>query len=115
MLIPLTFWLVLFALVALSLLIPNKMPLRVAILLYLVKVVSEFVVKTKDYQEWEKLNYRDEKLKLQKYTDSMASKGFALHGHRPIGENKIREDFEFERRKAKRKLWIELVDTLFLK
>jgi len=45
----------------------------------------------------------------------MAGRGLARSGFRMQEESKIKEDFEFERRKTKRKLWVDLVDTLFLK
>ncbi len=107
-------WFIILVLVAISLL-TGKVPFWVPIALWLISVLVRTKEKVGNYFDTEKKSARDEKLQLNQKAEEMAGRGLASSGFRNQEEQKIKEDFEFERRKTKRKLWVDLVDTLFLK
>lgn len=107
-------WFFILVLVVISLL-TEKVPLWVPVVLWLISVLIRAKGKIGDYLDTEKKNVREEKVKLSQKADEMARRGLAQSGFRMQAENEIREDFEFERRRAKRKLSVDLVDTLFLR
>jgi|GEM_PF-3529271 len=107
-------WLIILILVAISLL-TGKLPFWVPIILWLISVLVRAKEKIGNYFDDEKKSARDEKLQLNQKAEEMAGRGLAQSGFRVQAENKIREDFEFDRKKAKRRLWVDLVDSLFLK
>ena len=96
-------------------LLTGKVPFWVPIILWLVVVLIRAKEKIGNYLDAEKKNVRDEKLQLNQKAEEMAGRGLASSGFRNQAEQRIREDFEFDRRKSKRKLWVDLVGTLFLK
>ena len=104
----------LFALIIISF-FTKSVPLWIPIILYVVAVSVRAKETIGNYHDREKKNARDEKLQLDQKAEEMAGRGLASSGFRNQEEKKIKDDFEFEKRKTKRKLWVDLVDTLFLK
>jgi len=107
-------WFAIFVLVVISLL-TGKVPFWIPLVLWLVFVLVRAKEKIGNHLDVENRSKRDEKMQLKQKAEEMAERGLAYGGLRVQEENKIKEDFEFERRKEKRKLWVDLVDILFLK
>lgn len=107
-------WIALFTLVAISFLTKIVL-LWVPIILYIVTVIIRAKETIGNYRNTEKQSARDEKLQLDQKAEEMAERGLISSGFRNREEKKIRDDFEFERRKKKRKLQTDLVNILFLK
>lgn len=107
-------WFIILVLVAISLL-TGKVPFWVPVVLWIISVLVRAKEKIGNYFDTEKMSARDETLQLSQKAEEMAGRGLAQSGFRAQEENRIKEDFEFERKKVKRKLWVDLVDTLFLK
>lgn len=103
-------WLILFGLFILGL--TNPTFYWIAGVIYLLSLVLRVKAKTENYKEWLIINRRDEKLKLEEVREDMAHRGLTFSGAREQAEEKVRQDFEFERRRVERNLWI---DILFLK
>ncbi len=108
-------WLVIFALIIISLLTDNKVSFWVPVVLYIVSVFVRARETVGNYHDVKKKSVRDEKLQLSQKADEMASIGFTVSSRRNEEEQRIKEDFEFEKRKAVRKFCTDLVNTLFLK
>jgi len=81
---------------------------------YLLKVFLRIKEIVGNYRDEETKSKRDEKLKLEEVAQNMAERGLASSGMRKKAEDKVKQDFEFERRKRRRKLWRELVEALLL-
>ena len=92
----------------------NRIPFWVPAVLYVVSVSVRAKETIGNYHDIEKKSVRDEKIQLDQKAEEMAGRGFALSGLRNQEEKRIKEDFEFEKKKAARKLWVDLVNTLFL-
>ena len=107
-------WLIIFVLVVISLW-TNKVPFWIPIVLYMVLVSVRAVEIIGNYRDMEKKSDRDEKLQLDEKVEEMAGRGLASSSIRNQEEKRIKEDFEFERKKVGRKLWTDLINTLFLK
>lgn len=107
-------WSIIFALVIISLL-TNKLPFWIPVVLYIVSVLVRASETIWNYLDIEKKSTRDEKLRLIQKADEMASIGFTVSSRRDHEEQRIKEDFKFEKRKAVRKFCTDLVNTLFLK
>jgi len=107
-------WLILFGLIVVSSL-TQKVPLWLPILLYVMMVIVRTKQKSGDYKDWQEKNKQDERLKLNEVANDMANRGLTFSSIRNNAEKKVKEDFEFERKKAKRKLWVDLIETLLLK
>jgi TRAP-type mannitol/chloroaromatic compound transport system permease small subunit len=107
-------WFIIFVLLSFSL-ITGKIPFWVPATLWLVSVLVRAKEKIENYFDTEKKSKRDEKLQFDQKAEEMAGKGMAQSSFRVQEENRVKEDFEFERRKKKRKLWVDLIDALFLK
>lgn len=93
----------------------GKVPTWVPIVIYILIVFFRVKEKIGNSKDWIKLNKRDEKLKLQEVAEEMANKGLTFSSFRSDAEKKVKEDFEYERKKQKRKLENELISSLFLK
>ncbi len=109
-----TTWFILFSLIIASFL-TQKMPLWLPILLYAVVVIVRVKQKLGDYKDSVKKNKRNARLKLDEVSNDMADRGLTFSSIRKEAEKKVKEDFEFERKKAERKLWVDLAETLFLR
>lgn len=107
-------WLIIFVLVIISLL-TNKVSFWIPVGGYVILVLVRAKETIGNYYDTEKMSTRDEKIELSKKADEMAGRGLASSSIRNQEEQRIREDFEFGRRKARRKLWTDLANTLFLK
>jgi hypothetical protein len=107
-------WTILFVLVLASFL-TQKVPLWIPVILYFVIVLVRVKEVVGDYKDSEKRRIRDEKVALEKKANEMAERGLAQSGQRIQEEERIKEDFNLEQRKEKRKLLVDLVNTLFLK
>ncbi len=114
MVLMITTWFILFSLIVASSL-TQKVPLWLPMLLYAFVVVVRVKQKLGDYRDSVKKNKRDEKLKLTEVSNDMANRGLTFSSIRENIEKKVREDFELERKKVERKLWVDLVETLFLR
>lgn len=106
-------WLILFGFLILA--IFNPLYYWLVGFLYLLGVIVRVAVKYRNYKSWLIINKRDERLELEKVANDMANRGLTFSGFRTQAENKVKEDFEFERKKVYGNLWIELVNSLFLK
>lgn len=111
---PVVIWLVILALIIASVL-TKKIPFWIPVLLYtgLVSLRAKEIIG--NHADLEKKNKRDEKLQINQKAEEMAQRGMTFSGARVQEENRIKEDFEFERKKAKRRLWVNLGETFFLK
>jgi hypothetical protein len=107
-------WLVILALLIVSFL-TDKIPFWAPVVLYIVSVFVRTKEIVGNYSDTEKKSARDEKLQLERKTEEMAERGLIFSGIRKQEEQRIREDFEFEKRKRRRKLWVDLMNSLFLK
>lgn len=105
---------ILFGLILISL-ITRRVPLWVPLLLYFVVVVTRAYVKIVNYRDWLQINARDEQAKLEEIAGNMASQGLASSGARVKEEKKAKEDFEYQRKLAYRKLIVDIVNSFFLK
>src|SRR3989344_7108629 len=92
-------WSVILALVGISLL-TNKVPVWLPVILYVVSVSVRARETIGNYHDVEKKSVRDEKLQLNQKAEEMAGRGLASSSIRIQEEQKIKEDFEFEKRKA---------------
>jgi len=99
----------------------QKVPLLVLplllllLLLYIAIVFVRIREKIGNYKDWQKTNKRDEKLKLNEIAENMAGRGLVSSGQRNRVEKQAKEDFEIEHRKKKRKFWVDLINSFFLK
>ena len=107
-------WLVIFILLIVSFL-TDKIPFWAPVVLYIISVFVRAKETIGNYYDAEKKNVRDEKLQLEQKAEEMAGRGLTFSSIRMQEEKRIREDFEFEKRKRRRKLWVDLVSSLFLK
>ena len=107
-------WLIIFALIIVSVL-TKKIPFWVPVLVYAVLVSLRAKEVFGNYSDLEKKNKRDEKLQIDQKAEEMAERGMTFSGARVQEEKRINEDFDFERRKAKRRLRVNLGETFFLK
>ncbi len=78
-------------------------------------VLARAKEKIGNYRDWIRKNKRDENLRLRKVANEMAKRGLTFSSVRKDEEKKVKEDFEFERRKTKREFWVKLIDSLFLR
>lgn len=92
----------------------QKIPVWLPIVAYLVVVFFRVKGKIGNNIDWLKINKRDEKLELEKVAEDMAQKGLTFSSHRNDAEEKVRVNFEYERKKQKRKFENELINSLFL-
>lgn len=107
-------WVILFVLVSASFL-TQKVPIWIPIILYIVIVLARVREVVGNYKDFEKRSIRDEKIAIDQKAAEMAERGLAQSGQRNQEEERIKENFNFERRKERRKLSVDLVNTLFLK
>lgn len=107
-------WFVILVLVVISLL-TGKVSFWIPVVLYVISVFVRTKEKIGNYRDTENKSIRDEKLKLEQKAEEMAGRGLTFSSMRIQEEKRIREDFEFEKRKRRRKLWVDLVNSLFLK
>jgi len=107
-------WAILFVLVLASFL-TQKVSIWIPVILYIVMVLVRVREVVGNYKDSEKRSIRDEKIATDQKAAEMAERGFAQSGQRIQEEERIKENFNIERRKEKRKLWVDLVNTLFLK
>lgn len=111
---PILIWLVILGLVIFAYVIPST-PRWLPVIVYLIAVFVRAKEKFGNYRDWVHKNKRDEQLKLEDVAEDMASRGLALSSIREKEEKKVKDDFEFERREKKRRLQVELIDSLFLR
>jgi len=107
-------WLIILILIIFSYL-NSSIPLWTPLIIYLLMVFVRAKEKIGNYKDWEKLNKRDEELELNETAEDMAGRGLAFSGARKKAEGKIKENFEFERKKQKRKMVADLINTLSLR
>lgn len=107
-------WIILFALVVVSF-STKDVSLWVPIILYIVAVFVRAKETIGNYYDTENKKSRDEKSQFAQKAEEMAERGLAFSGKRNREEKNMKDDFEFERKTRKRKLWVDLVNTLFLK
>lgn len=107
-------WLTLLAMFVFSFIF-NKVPLWIPIVCYLLVVIFRVKEKVGNYNDWLEINKRDEKLKLGEVASDMANGGLTFSSIRNDAEKKVAEDFQYERKKQKRKFENEIINSLFLK
>lgn len=107
-------WAILFILVLASFLTQN-IPIWIPVTLYVVMVAVRAKEVAGNYRDSEKRSMRDEKIAIDQKAAEMAERGLAQSGQRNQEERLISENFNFERRKERRKFWVDLANTLFLK
>ena len=93
----------------------NKIPWWVTAMVYIVVVIFRAKEKIGNNNDWLEINKRDEKLKLGEVAEEMAQRGLTFSSIRNDAEKKVAEDFNYERKKQKRKFENELINSLFLK
>jgi hypothetical protein len=106
-------WLTLLALFIFSFIF--KVSIWVPIIAWLLVVLVRIKEKIGNYNDWKKINDRDENIKLKEKAEDMAQRGLAFSSTRNDEEKKIVESFKYERRKQKRKFENDLINSLFLK
>lgn len=107
-------WVIIIILLAISL-FSSRLPIWIPVAVWIISVLVRVNAKIGDHSDSENKSIRDQELQLKQKAEEMAGRGLAYSGFRNQEEQKIKEDFEFERRKAKRKPWVDLIDTLLLK
>ena len=107
-------WLIVIGLFIISF-ITKEVPLWIPLLLYVAAVSVRIYEKIGNYKDWLPINHRDEKRKLEEVANDMANRGLTFSGIRQNEEKKVKEDFEYERKQAYRKLVVDTVNSLFLK
>lgn len=111
---PLLIWFIIFILLIISF-FSKKITFWVSVIMYIILVFVRAKEIIGNYRDTENRNAKDEKMQLDQKAEEMAEKGMSLSGLRVQLENKIKEDFEFERRKLKRKFWVDFMNVLLLK
>jgi len=81
----------------------NNMNSLIILTIYGVLVVISLWEKIRNYSDWLNKSKENEEIELQKFTNEMASRGFAQSGQRNQGEQRIKDNFAFKRRKKRRK------------
>jgi len=107
-------WIILFILV-LTYFLTQKVPVWIPVIFYVIMVAIRAKGVISNYKDAEKRSIRNEKIAIDQKAEDMAERGLAQSGQRNQEEKRIKEDFDFERRKEKRKLRVDLVNTLFLR
>jgi len=107
-------WIILFILV-LTYFLTQKVPVWIPVIFYVIIVAIRAKGVISNYKDAEKRSIRNEKIAIDQKAEDMAERGLAQSGQRNQEEKRIKEDFDFERRKEKRKLRVDLVNTLFLR
>lgn len=103
-------WLILFGLFILG--ITNQTFYWIAAFIYFLSLILRAIAKIENHKDWLIINKRDEELKIEEVRNDMANRGLTFSSIRQKAEEKVRQDFEFERKKGRRNIWI---DILFLK
>lgn len=111
---PILIWLILFALVLASFLVKG-FPFWVAIIMYVILVLVRLNEIIGNFNDDNIISNRNKDLMLNQKAEEMAGRGLASSGLRNQEETKIKEDFALEKKKRRRKFFINLVNTLFLK
>ncbi len=107
-------WFVLFGLVAFSF-FSSIIPIWIPFVFYVIALGIRIWQKIGDNNDWLEKSKRDEKVKLAEVASDMANRGLTFSGFRKQEEDKIVDEFKYERKKRKRQLGVDLVDCLFLK
>lgn len=107
-------WIILFVLVLVSFL-TKSVPIWIPFILYIIAVAVRIKEVIGNYIDSEKRGVRDEKIAIDQKAEEMAERGLAQSGIRNQEEKRIKENFNFERRKKRRRLWVDLMNTLFLR
>ena len=107
-------WLIIFILVIVSI-STNKNFFWIPVILYIISVLVRAKEIIENYNDMEKKSIRDEKSQLEQKAEEMAQRGLTFSSKRTQEEEKIKENFKFEKKKRKRKMWVNLINTLFLK
>ena len=94
--------------------ISHDIPLWVPLVVYLAMLSVKVIRIIGDYRDWLRISKRDENLKIEETAEDMAGRGLAFSGMRNREENKVREDFEHERRRKRRQFWVDLFNALLL-
>jgi len=106
-------WIILFGLLVFAL--SNPVFYWIVAILYLLSLFTRIVKSIQDHNDWKLINERDEKIELENKAQEMAERGMTFSSIRNEQENIIKQNFELERKKKKRELWIILTNSLFLK
>lgn len=109
------YWIILLTLLVFSFSSGNKVPIEIPIAGYLLVVFVRAKEKIGNYKDWYEKSEGDEKEVLEAVAEDMASRGLTFSGIRNKAENKVKEDYQYERKKKKREFENELVNSLFLK
>lgn len=107
-------WFIIFALLIISV-ATKSISFWVPIFLYILSVFVRARKVIGYYEDVKRKNANDQKLQIEQKAEEMAQRGMTFSGIRTKEEKRIREDFEFKKRKIERELWVDLVNTLFLK
>lgn len=108
-------WFTLFGLVILSFQSNGSIPLWIPLALWVLGVIFRTMQRWGNYKDDLKQNRRDEKIELEDQGEKEAQSGTAFSSGRIERERKIKDDFEYKRRKLKRKFRVDLMNTFFLK
>ena len=108
-------WIIIILFVIFAYLSSNQLLNYVALGIWIVGVIIKGWGKIGNYKDWCEKNKRDEKNKLEEVAEEMAERGLTFSGIRNKKEKEVKEDFEYERRARKRRLYTELFESLILK
>ena len=108
-------WVLLFGSILYSLGVKNFISLWISISFYIILVLVRANEAMGNYYDLRKKRLENEKLQLENKAEEMAGRGLAFSGIRNKEEERIKDDFKFENKKAKRKLYVDLINTLLLK
>ena len=96
-------WVILFILVLTSFL-TQKVPIWIPVIFYITVVLVRAKEVVGNHKDSGKRSIRDEKIAIDQKAAEMAEKGLAQSGQRNQEEERIKENFNLERRQAGRKL-----------
>ena len=108
------FWLILLALLVISYIIP-EVPIWLPLVLYFIVLIFRVKEKLGNHYDWKEKINRDEKIKIEEFQSDLEQRGMLSSGLRIKGESKIKQDFQYKRRRQKRAFENELINCLFLK
>jgi len=83
------------------------------IIIYAILVGASVYEKIGNYFDWLKKDKQDEKIALGSWQAEKASSGLFKSGRKTQGEQQIKDNFQFERRKRKRKFIKEFAWSIF--
>lgn len=90
-------------------------PSWAAVILWLIVAVLKIWEKRSNYRDWLMINHRDESNTISDIGNDFAKRGLFRSGMRMKKEEEVKQNFEFERKRKIRRLWVEIFESLTLR